>query len=85
MTYEIKIENSFIEPILNGSKTFEIRKNDRRYQKGDHIVFIPFDERGVLDNTHPIKSHIYEITYVLSGWGIKKDYVVFSFRELNSF
>ena len=31
---------------------------------------------------HKVEEREYEITYVLSGWGIKEDYVVFGIKEI---
>lgn len=31
---------------------------------------------------HDIDKKRYEITYVLSGWGIKENYVVFGIKEV---
>lgn len=31
---------------------------------------------------HPITDKVYEITYVLNGWGFKNGYVVFGIREV---
>ena len=82
MTHVIKILESFTDAILLGQKTFEVRENDRGYQKGDVIWFSPVDKHGnkVFDNN--ISTKKYEITYVLSGWGIKEGYVVFGIREI---
>ncbi|MCR5704487.1 MAG: DUF3850 domain-containing protein [Eubacterium sp.] len=84
MTHKIKILKQFADEIHMGNKTFEVRKNDRGYQKGDCICFDVIDEYGHELNgekytKHPIVGRTYRITYVLSGWGIEKDYVVFSF------
>ena len=35
MVHNIKIRESFAEAVMRGDKTFEVRKNDRGYQKGD--------------------------------------------------
>ena len=80
--HDIKILSDFAEDILNGEKTFEIRENDRGYQKGDGIRFKavskkPSDPLG----EHPISKKLFEITYVLNGWGLKNGYVAFAFRE----
>ena len=83
----IKLKETFVTPILNGEKTFEIRINDRGYNKGDLIKFIVVDNNGNRDNYSPfskafdIETKTYEITYILSGFNIDKDYVVFSFKE----
>ena len=79
-THEIKLYQEYCDAVLNGEKTFEIRINDRAYQKGDHVRFIPVSRTTVI--LHEIKNHEYEITYVLSGFGIKKDYVVFAIKEV---
>lgn len=33
---------------------------------------------------HSINDKVYEITYVLNGWGIKNGYVVFGIKECES-
>lgn len=92
MRHFIKIQKQFADAILSGDKTFEIRENDRAYQKGDEVTFKVLDECGGeykeydrktgLYSFHPLRGKIYEITYVLSGWGLKKGYVVFGIREI---
>jgi len=37
--HHLKIEEKYLNAIKNGSKTFEIRYNDRDYQVGDILVF----------------------------------------------
>lgn len=80
MLHEIKLDISFCDLVNNGVKTFEVRKNDRNYQIGDLVRFIPV---GVLFHPidHPIKDKIYEITYILSGWGIEEGFCVFAIKE----
>ena len=34
-------------------------------------------------NYHAIERKEYEITYVLSGWGLEQGYVVFGFKEVS--
>lgn len=78
-THEIKLDIAFCDAVLSGIKTFEIRRNDRGYEKGDHIKFLPIDN-GVM-TVHNISKKEYEITYILSGWGLKDDYVVLAIKE----
>lgn len=80
--HEIKLNEKFCDDVLDGRKNFEVRENDRDYQAGDTVSFIPTD--GLCKIPHPIELEKYQITYVLSGWGIKENYVVFGikpFRE----
>lgn len=87
MTHEIKIKKTFVYPILTGEKCFEIRKNDRGYQRGDRIRFKVADT-SLLETKQEqelrlaIESRAYQITYVLNGWGLEADYVAFGIREV---
>ena len=78
--HNIKLQKEFADAVMNGDKTFEVRYNDRGYQKGDAVIFHVMD--GMFQINHPLNHKNYEITYVLSGWGIKEDYVVFGIREV---
>ena len=85
MVHKIKLREEFADAVLSGEKNFEIRENDRGYQKGDEIRFRVVDEAGFAVN-HKL-SHTgvkYEITYVLSGWGIQEGYVVFGIRRMET-
>ena len=72
---EKKILKAFADAVLAGEKTFEIRKNDEGYQKGDVLKFKVMDSEYSHNLTHPLNDREYEITYVLSGWGIQEGYV----------
>ena len=83
MVHNIKIRQSFAEAVLNGDKIFEVRKNDRGYQKGDLICFtVLYDSDGLEMVNHPLHNKCYEITYVLSGWGIEDGYCVFGIKPV---
>lgn len=82
MTHEIKILESFADAVLRGDKNFEVRKNDRGYQRGDFVQFVPiYDSDKLPITSHPLCKKKYIITYVLSGWGIEEGYVVFGIAE----
>ena len=81
-THKIKILRDFADAVYSGDKTFEIRKNDRGYQKGDIVVFEAMADSAFTMPTHPINKTKYTITYVLNGWGIKEDYVVLGIKEV---
>ena len=80
--HKIKLQKEFAEAVLIGDKAFEVRYNDRGYQKGDQIIFDVRDGSFLIN--HPLNDKTYEITYVLNGWGIKEDYVVFGIREVKA-
>ena len=56
-----------------------------RYSTGDKIIFQAVKEGAMfmLNVSHPIKDKVYEITYVLSSWGLKEGYVAFGIKEVN--
>lgn len=78
--HNLKILNDFADSIVVGDKSFEIRENYRGYQKGDFIKFQAMDKYK-LENQHVINNVLFQITYVLSGWGIRDGYVVFGIKE----
>lgn len=82
MTHNIKILRSFADAVLSGDKNFEVRENDRGYQKGDIVNFTVIDKNGTCMSTHNLNIEFFEITYVLSGWGIKDGYVVFGIKRI---
>lgn len=79
----LKLQENFCDDVFAGYKTFEVRENDRGYQRGDTVRFKCVDKKGV-ELIHSINDKFYEITYVLSGWGIKENYVVFGIREIGA-
>ena len=78
-THEIKLSREFQDAILSGEKSFEVRYNDRGYQKGDFVKFRVTDRVNVRE---PLDNVLFEITYVLSGWHIEQDYVVFGIKRV---
>ena len=80
MIHTIKLREDFVDAILNGDKTFEVRLNDRGYQKGDTVKFSVVTAFG-FGFYHPVNDIEFEITYVLSGWGLKEGYVAFAIRR----
>lgn len=84
MMHELKILSSFVRPILNGDKIFEIRENDRGFQKGDMVQFKVVSDDWTCRNKSPVyelEHKIFEITYVINGFGLKNGFVVFGIRE----
>ena len=79
--HKLKILNDFADSVVAGDKTFEIRDNDRGFQKGDFIKFQATDRIGINNYSHLINNKLYEITYVLNGWGIKDGVVALAIKE----
>jgi len=84
MTHEIKIQKEYAQAVFLGEKTFEVRNNDRGYQKGDLVKFQVMD--GVMKlPTHSLNYMTFEITYVLGSFaGLAPNYVAFAIRPFTS-
>ena len=79
MIHKIKIQDVFADAVVIGQKQFEVRLNDRNYQRGDIVVFTAVSNGNKI--SHPINNEQYVITYVLSGWGLKDGYVAFGIKR----
>jgi len=76
MLHQLKIKQCYLCHILEGIKTFEVRKNDRDFQVGDIIRFLPLDDENY--DAYGIASPIpeYKINYILSDFsGLQQSHV----------
>ena len=86
--HNIKIQQRFADAKLDEDKLFEVRVDDRYYQKGDLIKYQA--TTNIDDSTscyryldhHPINKRVYEITYVYRGPGVEQGYVVLGERDV---
>ncbi len=81
MLHELKIERQFADAVLDGRKTFEVRRNDRGFNAGDLVRFEVVEHSGAATfrcEDHPLNGEMYRIKYVLSGWGLEDGCVAFS-------
>jgi hypothetical protein len=76
--HELKTELIYMNSILDGSKRFEIRRNDRFFEEGDIVILR--DWNGSYFGT---RYMIGEITYV-SDFEQNENYIVFGFTAIKS-
>ena len=83
MRHIIKIKQCYLIHIIENKKKFEIRKNDRDYQVGDLIRFLPLEDEDY--NVYEIQTPIldYKIMYLHSGYGMEEGYVALGIEEIN--
>ena len=83
-THDLKCWPPFFQAISDGDKTFEVRKNDRGFQKGDHLILREWNP------TYNYGSGAYTgqqldkiVTYVLQGgaFGIEPAYCVMGLAD----
>lgn len=75
--HELKCWPEYYVPLKNGFKSFEVRKNDRKFKVGDSLVLREWDpEISQYTGRQVFKS----VTYILEGGqlGIEEGYCVMS-------
>lgn len=75
--HELKIYPKYFNAVLDGSKTFEIRKNDRCFRVGDNILLREWD-----NIKYSGRSVYAEITYILDDTfiGLSDGYVALGIK-----
>ena len=75
-THNLKTVQPYFDRVWEGTKTFEIRKNDRDYQAGDNVLLQEYDP---MKKTYSGREVLATIMYVLYNYdAVDPDYVVFS-------
>lgn len=75
MNHDLKIATPYLEALLDGRKTFEIRENDRGFQAGDTVTFRENTLNGVPRRAGAL------ITYV-TNYMQQPNHVVFSVADV---
>jgi len=76
--HELKINPYAYNAVKNGDKTFEIRINDRVYQKCDQVIFQVW-ENNCYNTSYPVISA--EISYV-TNFQQKEGWCVFGLKNV---
>jgi Domain of unknown function (DUF3850) len=82
IVHQLKTHAPYFEAVVSGVKPFEVRRDDRGFQRGDYVRLVEtthISVPGVGDEWSPTgREAQYEITYVLTGgqFGIEPGYVV---------
>lgn len=68
--HELKIETAYYHQVVNGNKPFEIRFNDRAFQKSDIVFLKAFEKGNYRTDLPPIKATISYVTNYAQreGW-----------------
>lgn len=77
VTHELKCRAAYFDAVEAGQKPFEVRRDDRGFQRGDRIRLKRCDD-GNADATRYLTK---TITYILTGgqFGIEDGFVVLGF------
>lgn len=85
----LKTDPAVFQDVLDGSKTFEIRFNDRGYQIGDLIVLKETKFTGQqMKSGQPLvytgREIQKRISYVLGGYGLQDDWVILGIQDIEA-
>ena len=74
--HELKTHPQEFQAVLNGLKTFEVRKNDRGFNVGDELRLIEYNQETKRYGSYCIRS----IKYIMHGpkFGVEKGYCAMS-------
>ena len=81
-THELKILPQYFQAVWYGKKTFELRKDDRDYQRGDILVLKEWDGMKFTGSALCVK-----VTYILQDamqYGLQNGYVILGIRRIES-
>jgi hypothetical protein len=77
MIHELKTWSEYYEEVFMCHKTFELRKNDRDFKKGDKLILNEWDNEK---QEYTGRSLARNILYILEGgkFGLEDGYVIMS-------
>ena len=78
--HELKILPQYFQAVLDGIKTFELRKDDRDYQRGDILVLREWDGERYTGSEICVK--LTGIVQNVGKYGLKYGYVIMGIRHL---
>lgn len=86
MQYELKILPKYFKAVKEGTKTFEIRKNDRGFKVGDTLLLKEYEQDYTIGNSfqgYTGQEITKEITYILEGgqYGLEEGYCIASLKS----
>lgn len=63
MIHALKTLPEYFEAVIKGEKLFEVRKNDRNYQRGDLLALNEYDKKG---KAYTGRSCLVYVDYILN-------------------
>lgn len=74
-THTLKVEHEYMDALASGEKTFEVRRDDRGFQKGDRLLLCRYgqnregssnsfgfmDSRGRVVSSYPTSDSIHRV------------------------
>jgi hypothetical protein len=86
---KLKKDPKVFQATVDGLKPYEIRLDDRGYEVGDVLNVLETQYTGEeMKEGAPLiytgREYTVEVTYILRGYGLHKDWVIMSFKEVGA-
>ena len=77
--HTLKTVAPYFEDVLDGEKTFDIRKNDRKFRVGDILILKEYKPKDDIYSGRELRR---VIKYIFTGgrYGLDKDYCILGFK-----
>lgn len=82
-THKLKTHTKYFEQILEGNKTFEIRKDDREFKLGDMLCLQEFDPITKKYTGRAINMNVTSLLKNKPEFGLKEGFVLMSIQPIN--
>lgn len=80
--HDLKIRPEYYNPVSAGTKTFEVRKNDRGFLTGDYLILREYAQQGTSGNYTGREVKV-AVTYILrESCYVRPGYVVMGIRKV---
>lgn len=80
--HELKIRPEYMHDIWDGTKTFEVRKDDRGFLTGDYLILREYAQQGTFGNYTGREVKV-AVTYILrDSCYVRPGYVVMGIRKV---
>ena len=80
--HKLKVWSEYMDDLLNGNKTFEVRFNDRNYQIGDMLRLSEYDNKNEI---YLKRVLLVKITYILDNSifdAVKDGFIIIGFKKI---
>lgn len=78
--HELKIWPAYFEPVVNGDKTFELRRNDRNFREGDALILREFDPNESAYTGRHVKVRVTYLLHAAPEFGLLRGFIIMGIR-----
>lgn len=81
--HELKSWPLFMDLFQHSGVRFDVRVNDRNFQKQDYLLFREYDSSR-LPHAYAARCMIFRVSYTLSGWGVSPGHIALGLQKVGT-